>query len=282
MPQVSNAHEVKRTQHAHWNGAAAGWAARRAWTERHFAAVSEWFRSTGAWNRGSRVLDVACGGGYPALVAARDVGPSGHVLATDISEAMTAGTCEQAALAGLRNLDCRAMDAEHLELGDHMFDAVTNAYGLMFCPDLHAALTEARRVLRPGGIAALVTWDAMEQSPFFAAILPVAAKHLSLESPPPDAPGPFRLSDPEALRTVLERSGLTGIRVERTTMTIEFGSAEEYVAVFADLAWRTRIAALTGEAAAQFTRAVADATRPFVRDGRLRLAASSLCARATA
>ena len=52
---------------------------------------------------------------------------------------------------GLDNIQFVEMDAEQLTFDDASFDAVTNAYGLMFCPDLPRAIGEARRVLRPGG-----------------------------------------------------------------------------------------------------------------------------------
>ena len=52
---------------------------------------------------------------------------------------------------GLDNIEFLEMDAEELTFQDASFDAVTNAYGLMFCPDLPRALSEARRVLKPGG-----------------------------------------------------------------------------------------------------------------------------------
>src|SRR5207244_6168346 len=113
------------------------------------------------------VLDVACGAGYPALAAAVAVQPEGRVVATDISQQMVIATRRRATALGLDNIEVVEMDAEHLQFGDAVFDAVTNAYGLMFCPDVGRALSEAHRVLKPGGRAAFVSWDDAARGPVF-------------------------------------------------------------------------------------------------------------------
>jgi hypothetical protein len=63
-------------------------------------------------------------------------------------------------------------------------------------------------------------------------------------------------------------------------MTCEFASVDEYVRLFADVAWKPRMETLTREAFAEFRNAVAEATLPSVDGGRLRLAAASRCASA--
>ena len=79
---------VKDRQRKHWDAVADGWAAWFDWTERNFAPLTEWLRDAAPWRAGSRVLDVACGAGYPALAAARAVQPGGRVVATDLSRQM--------------------------------------------------------------------------------------------------------------------------------------------------------------------------------------------------
>jgi ubiquinone/menaquinone biosynthesis C-methylase UbiE len=229
------------------------------------------------WRPGSCVLDVACGAGYPALAAAVAVQPDGRVVATDISQQMVIATRRRATALGLDNIEVVEMDAEHLQFGDAVFDAVTNAYGLMFCPDVGRALSEAHRVLKPGGRAAFVTWDDAAKSPFFHTMLPIAAKFLSLAPSDQDAPGPFRLSAPSALESLLSRTGFQDVRIESRSMLLDCGSAAEYCQLFSDIAWKGRMTSLTEAAAAQFRESVADATRPHVEGDRLRLAATSLC-----
>ena len=64
---------------------------------------------------GARVLDVACGTGLVTFPAALAAGPTGHVSATDLSEAMVERLREEAARRGVANIDAHRMDAEALE-----------------------------------------------------------------------------------------------------------------------------------------------------------------------
>jgi len=103
---------------------------------------------------GSRVLDVGAGAGDSTLVAAQRVGPSGRVLATDISATMLEIAAESARQAGLNNVDTRVMDAQRLDLEPDSFDAAVSRNCLMLIPDYSQALTEisagseARRAIR--------------------------------------------------------------------------------------------------------------------------------------
>src|SRR5262245_44564897 len=139
----------KERQTRHWNAVAPGWQAWYEWTEKNFRPVTEWLRGACGWRPGQRVLDVACGAGYPALAAATAVAPDGTVVATDIAAGMIAVARMHAESAGLTNLEFAEADAEDLRFDDGSFDAVMNAYGLMFCSDPACALSEARRVLKP-------------------------------------------------------------------------------------------------------------------------------------
>src|SRR5882757_9372034 len=100
---------------------------------------------------GERVLDVACGTGLVALEAARVVGAKGWVTGVDLAGKMVAAARQRAAALGLSNVTFQRMDAQELELPDAGFDVVLCALGLMYVFDPVAALSEMRRVLRPGG-----------------------------------------------------------------------------------------------------------------------------------
>jgi SAM-dependent methyltransferase len=184
---------------------------------------------------------------------------------------------QRARAEGLDNIEFVQRDAEDLQFSEESFDAVTNAYGLMFSPDPPRALVEAHRVLRPGGRIALVTWDLASTSPFFSVIREVAGAFFVLRDPGPGEPGPFRLASAGVLRSMLEEAGFSSIRVENLRMTFECESALDYCRIFMDYGWSSRIDALPSDEKARFHQAVIDATRPYADGGRLRLAASSLC-----
>ena len=105
---------------------------------------------------GSRVLDVAAGTGDQTLMAARRVGPTGNVLATDDSASMLKVAAEAARNAGLTNVETRVMNAENLALDADSFDAVICRIALMLFPNPAKALTEMRRVVKPGSKVAVM------------------------------------------------------------------------------------------------------------------------------
>jgi len=104
-----------------------------------------------ALEKGQRVLDLACGRGACLRPAAAAVGPTGSVLGVDLSEPMVAATAADLLAERIENAEVRVADAERLDLADSLFDAVICGFGVFFLPEPLKALTECRRVLRPGG-----------------------------------------------------------------------------------------------------------------------------------
>src|SRR4029079_14001816 len=96
---------------------------------------------------GKRWLEVACGTGELATVAARR---GASVVGIDLAPALIKTARRQAADDGVE-IDYRVCDAENLELEDASFDAVTSTFGVMFAPDQPRAAAELARVTRGGG-----------------------------------------------------------------------------------------------------------------------------------
>jgi len=272
--------DIRSAQKKHWDKVAGGWAAWLEWTERNFRPLTAWLADAAGWVPGARVADVASGAGYPALEAAARVSPGGIVHACDLSPWMTEVAASAARSRGVANLAFHTTDADALGFGDATLDAVTNTYGLMFSPDAERTLREAWRVLRPGGRLAVVTWDEPAASPFFRVIGGVAAGHLSLPVPQAGAPGPFRLASPAVLEALLAASGFTDVHVVRLSMTFECASADDYCRLFRDVAWQSKMDALSETARTRFCDEVALAAQPYRSGSTLRLPASSLCASA--
>ena len=107
---------------------------------------------------GMRVLDLAGGTGDLARLFADRVGPTGEVVHTDINGAMLAEGRDKLLNAGrvLPTLQC---DAEKLPFADARFDCVCIAFGLRNVTRKEAALSEMRRVLKPGGVAAVLEFS---------------------------------------------------------------------------------------------------------------------------
>ena len=107
---------------------------------------------------GSTLLDVGTGTGAVALQATAWVGSQGRVIGSDIATNMTALAARAGAKQQATNVTFCPMDAERLGFPDGSFDVVTCALSLFQFPDMGRALTEMRRVLKPGGYLGLSNW----------------------------------------------------------------------------------------------------------------------------
>lgn len=100
---------------------------------------------------GQRVLDLGCGAGLDALLAARRVGPSGSVVGVDLTPPMVAKARTAAASLDVENVRFVLSSIETLPLADESFDVAISNGVLNLCPDKPAVLAEVFRVLRPAG-----------------------------------------------------------------------------------------------------------------------------------
>ena len=101
---------------------------------------------------GARLLDLAGGSGDIAALGHRAVGPRGRVVLSDINGAMLARGRDRLLDRGIAGIDTVQANAEALPFGDASFDCITIGFGLRNVTDKARALTEMRRVLRPGGV----------------------------------------------------------------------------------------------------------------------------------
>lgn len=110
---------------------------------------------------GERVLELGCGGGFAAAEAAKFVGPSGRVVAIDLSQDQIAAA--ERLCAEFDWVECRVADATTLPFEDTFFDAVFGNQVLEYIADLDTALTEIHRVLRPGGrfVVTATNWSSL-------------------------------------------------------------------------------------------------------------------------
>jgi ubiquinone/menaquinone biosynthesis C-methylase UbiE len=173
---------------------------------------------------GERVLDVACGTGVVARLAAERVGPSGSVAGLDINPGMLAVA---RAIAGDARAPIRWYEtaAESMPLPDQSFDVVFCQLGLMFMADKPAAVRHMRRVLAPGGRVFATT---PVPNPFFDVLDRAVARQISEEAAG-FVRAVFSLHDPSVLTTLLDEAGFSGVSVRTHTRTVRLPPAADFV-----------------------------------------------------
>lgn len=110
-----------------------------------------------------RVLEIAAGTGVVTRKLASVLPESVSIVATDLNQAML----DLASKVGTkRPVEWRQADAMQLPFENATFDAVVCQFGVMFFPDKPRAFSEARRVLKPGGVFIFSVWDRIEENEF--------------------------------------------------------------------------------------------------------------------
>ena|SRR5437867_8143200 len=200
--------------------------------------------------RGEMVLDLAGGTGAAGLKLAERIGNDGRVYIIDLSPAMLHQAERNAAASGVANVITRVMDAENLDFPDSTFDLIICSFGIMFFPHVPRALSEARRVLKPGGRIGFNVWSDPERTPFIALpmkasitrVAPAAVRQLLkvpiigkrilkriLVSRGSVGPSGLRFSAPGSLERYLARAGFQSIRRERRAYPLEFAGFDDYL-----------------------------------------------------
>ena len=268
-----------------WEEAASGWTRRQEMLRELGAPVSHWMLDAVSPQPGQRVLELAAGLGETGMLAAELVAPMGGVIISDQAEAMLEGARARAAALGLSNVEFQVLNAEWIDLPVASVDAVLCRWGYMLMADPETALRETRRVLRPGGGAALAVWDAVEHNPW--ALLPAAElRERGLGAPPePGSPGPFALGNEEQLGEILARSGFSDVRVEALDLVRSQASFEELWDSTLDLSRAFHDAVLDRPAAEieDIKSSLAERFAPYTTpDGSLQIPGRTLLASASA
>jgi ubiquinone/menaquinone biosynthesis C-methylase UbiE len=276
--------EFKLNQRQSWDSVARGWQKWWKTFENGAQKVSDKLIKLANVESGDKVLDVATGIGEPAISAAKIVGKSGHVTATDISSEMLEIAEERARSLSLNEImDFKQSDAERLELGTNQaFNSIICRWGLMFLPNLDRALSNVLGLLVPGGKLAAAVWSEPSKVPLISMPINIARQELQAPLLGQGIPGPFSLADIDALKKSLEKAGLVDIKRETIRVVFEFNSAEEYTEFNQDIAAPVRImlANETEDRKQEIWNTVTDQVKQRFVDkdtGRIKLANEAIC-----
>jgi ubiquinone/menaquinone biosynthesis C-methylase UbiE len=203
---------------------------------------------------GMRVLDIATGTGLSAEAALAAVGPTGHVTATDISPAMVERARER--LGKTPNVSISVEDGQGLSFPDESFDAVLCNLGLMFFPDPVRGVSEFRRVLRPGGRAAVSVNTVVERSYNHQINVMIARYEPSLAEA---VTRTFALGDASRLQLLFNKAGFADFHTDTVRHTFVLLSFDAYYGPF------ERGGASTGQALAALPEEIRHAIREEAR-----------------
>jgi SAM-dependent methyltransferase len=170
---------------------------------------------------GMRVLDVGCGTGNAALLAAER---AAHVTAVDPAPRLLEVARSRAAAAGL-DLELLQGEAARLPVPDGGYDVVLSVFAAIFAPDARAALADMARVLAPGGRVVMSAWV---PGGAISAMNRVAGEAVAeVLGTPPGPPG-FPWHEPPAVTALASDLGLNAEAQERT-IAFTAASPEAYV-----------------------------------------------------
>lgn len=225
---------------------------------------------------GESVLDVATGPGVVAIEAARAMGDSGRVLATDIAPVWERWVREAAREGGFSSVSFAAMPADALAVPDDSIDVVACQFGLMFVPDPLAALREMRRVLRPRGRLGIAVWSTPDRVAHFVAMTALR-EALPPEEPVPGERSPLSLSAPGLMEDLVSKAGFVDVEAHRHTETFVLADPErEWERLVGDASFAGKLESIGAEGRSAVRSAVLAALERFRRGDRLEMPSEAI------
>jgi ubiquinone/menaquinone biosynthesis C-methylase UbiE len=173
---------------------------------------------------GDHVIDAGCGFGDTAIALAPLVGPSGRVTAIDCCDGFLAFGRQDAAAAGLANIEFLEADVQTYPFAP-IHDFCFSRFGTQFFENPVAGLRNMRTSLKPGAVMTMIVWRGIKDNPWLGFAKDVVLRYL----PPPgeDArscgPGPFSMADTAVVTKQLEIAGYRDIAFEQVDAQVFVG-----------------------------------------------------------
>ena len=210
------------SQAEYWNDAGGvSWVTGQAQLDAQLAPFGTLAIEAAAIQPGEAVLDVGCGCGATTEELAALVGSSGRIVGLDVSAPMLERARER--LSG-KPVELLLGDAATFALPAGSFDVLFSRFGVMFFDEPQGAFAHLRGALKVGGRVAMVAWQSQSANPW--ATVPIDAVADIVEPPAlggAGEPGPFSLSDHDALLALLRGAGYTDVDLTGHEVDITVG-----------------------------------------------------------
>ncbi len=209
------------------------WRAHQSRYDTLFKRVSESLLAHANLRPGETVFDIGCGNGDTTATLAHAVGPSGQVVAVDVSDPLLDDARDRFCKLRLDNVTVVNADAQTARF-EWQADAIVSRFGVMFFGDPVSAFTNLRNHCRDGGRLAFVAWGEQEDNPWLNWAFEVAVDVLGTVPPrDPRRPGPTALGDTRYVHTLLEAAGWQNIEVRYEATTLSIAGDAQHAARFA-------------------------------------------------
>lgn len=210
-----------------WDGSeGAYWAAHADRFEQAMTRYNPPFLAAAAIRADARVIDIGCGTGDTTRAAAR-LADRGSALGVDLSAQMIEVARHRAAAQNITNAQFIRADAQIHAFPPGAAQVVISRTGAMFFGDPAAAFTNLAEALQPGGRLVLLVWQPLARNEWIRAITSELSAGRPVPVPPPGSPGPFSMSDPGQVRSILAGAGFGDTHIESLAEPMYFGPTAE-------------------------------------------------------
>lgn len=172
---------------------------------------------------GEMILDVACGTGLVARIAAEGQGNTDLIYGVDINKIMIHKAREIE-----ETIHWHHSDVTGMPFPDKHFDVILCQQGLQYFPDPFAALTEMNRVLAVNGRIVLSVWRPIKYSPFYESLSRALEKYVNMKAASMLSAA-FTFGDYGKLKTLFSEAGFNGIHISIVIKQMSCPSLDEFV-----------------------------------------------------